>query len=531
MRGLALLMILSAALLLRFYRLDQPLDVYETRQYIGAISARAIYYAAAPNIPQEQREFALAMRDHVGLLEPQILPMLAAWSYRLAGGEILWLPRAVSALCWVLGGVVILAIARRQVSFAAGMGAAAFYLFSPFAIIGSRTFQPDPMMVLLTLLTLILVVHYDDKPVGTRLFAAMAALLGAMIVRPMASCFVFPVFLLLAVARHGAVKGSLHWHTVLFAFLPVIPPGVFYLQSAAQGGFITTHADFSFMPHLYWENYFWMGWLRNIGKVTGWIPFLAAVGTAIFLTKGKVRSVLLGLWLGYLGYGLLFNYHIYTHDYYSLPLIPVVALSLAPLFGMGLQVCRSVFGERRRILLAGVAIFGSGAVVLGGLRSYGMFSAPVRGFLKAAVGIDHHWLSYLGREDARNRQSVEDWEEIGRLVRHSRGVILLSKADGLAEMYHGRFMGKTWPTRSIIEQYRKLGRSLPNTTGDFERIAEELEAEYFVVTHVKDFADQTQFEWYVRAHYPLVAGSERFLVFSLSEDQVSLLAAPTNSSP
>ncbi len=36
------------------------------------------------------------------------------------------------------------------------------------------------------------------------------------------------------------------------------------------------------------------------------------------------------LWAGYALFGLYFNYHISTHDYYSLPLIPIAALSLAP---------------------------------------------------------------------------------------------------------------------------------------------------------------------------------------------------------
>src|SRR5258706_7370780 len=40
---------------------------------------------------------------------------------------------------------------------------------------------------------------------------------------------------------------------------------------------------------------------------------------------------MLGLWAGYFLFGIYFNYHISTHDYYSLPLIPIVLLSLAPL--------------------------------------------------------------------------------------------------------------------------------------------------------------------------------------------------------
>ena len=36
----------------------------------------------------------------------------------------------------------------------------------------------------------------------------------------------------------------------------------------------------------------------------------------------------------YLLYGMAFSYHITTHEYYSIPLIPAIALSLAPLAGL-----------------------------------------------------------------------------------------------------------------------------------------------------------------------------------------------------
>jgi hypothetical protein len=35
--------------------------------------------------------------------------------------------------------------------------------------------------------------------------------------------------------------------------------------------------------------------------------------------------------VGYLLYGMAFSYHITTHEYYSIPLIPAIALSLVPL--------------------------------------------------------------------------------------------------------------------------------------------------------------------------------------------------------
>jgi hypothetical protein len=42
------------------------------------------------------------------------------------------------------------------------------------------------------------------------------------------------------------------------------------------------------------------------------------------------RALLLGLWAGYVVFGLAFTVHISTHAYYSLPLVPIVALTIGP---------------------------------------------------------------------------------------------------------------------------------------------------------------------------------------------------------
>ncbi len=59
------------------------------------------------------------------------------------------------------------------------------------------------------------------------------------------------------------------------------------------------------------------------------LRLLALLG--LFFFDDKKRRFLFGLWVGYALFGLFFNFHISTHDYYSLPLIPILALSIAPL--------------------------------------------------------------------------------------------------------------------------------------------------------------------------------------------------------
>jgi hypothetical protein len=66
------------------------------------------------------------------------------------------------------------------------------------------------------------------------------------------------------------------------------------------------------------------------------VIFIALGLLGFFLTeKGLLRSLITGMWISYAAYSLFFNYHVATHDYYHLPLIAIVAVSLSPL-GSGL---------------------------------------------------------------------------------------------------------------------------------------------------------------------------------------------------
>jgi hypothetical protein len=71
---------------------------------------------------------------------------------------------------------------------------------------------------------------------------------------------------------------------------------------------------------------FWTGWITQIGKVTGIIPFI--IGIILFFTIKKKESkvIISGLFIGYIFYGLIFSYTTATHDYYHLVLFPFTAL-------------------------------------------------------------------------------------------------------------------------------------------------------------------------------------------------------------
>lgn len=94
---LALLLLLALGVRL-FGLTNPPFDYNPTRQLRSAMIARGMYYAGLETAPEWQRQMAVRQWRAQEVLEPTILEAMVAASYRLAGGEILWISRVFSSL-------------------------------------------------------------------------------------------------------------------------------------------------------------------------------------------------------------------------------------------------------------------------------------------------------------------------------------------------------------------------------------------------------------------------------------------------
>ena len=74
---------------------------------------------------------------------PPVLELVASFAYLVSGGEHLWIPRLLSALFWMVGGVFLCLLARRMVSPNAAVFSVAFYLLVPYGVFASRAVMPD----------------------------------------------------------------------------------------------------------------------------------------------------------------------------------------------------------------------------------------------------------------------------------------------------------------------------------------------------------------------------------------------------
>src|SRR5215208_5072944 len=151
-RALALVLVFGAALAIRLYDLtDLPLDFHPTRQLVSFIKARGLYYETQPDgVSTWELETAIRFAKLKADIEPVVFESFVAWTYGFTGEQV-WIARIYASLFWLIGGVFLFLLAREFVSFEGALVSTTYYLIFPYGILGSRSFQPDPLMILLVL--------------------------------------------------------------------------------------------------------------------------------------------------------------------------------------------------------------------------------------------------------------------------------------------------------------------------------------------------------------------------------------------
>jgi hypothetical protein len=401
-----------------------PLDFAPARQTYGALRARIIYLDTQRDVEPWRREVLEDVRTHVPQIEPPVLEHLAAFGYRLLGSEQVWVARLLSAGFWLTGAIFLYLLARRVSDAPGAIVAVGVYLFLPFAILASRSFQPDPLMVALTLAALVAVVRYHEHPSRGRLAVAIGMSASATLSKPPFAVFLLlGAFASLAIANRGLRRAVTSGDSLAFVVLSLVPTALYYLYGITRGGFLGGHVGSSVEPRLLTEPAFWRGWLRTLANVVAYpamglsgfitlaiIVFVAALATAgLRSTRSRNgRSLLVGLWVGYAMLGAVFTVHISTHGYYSLPLVPVIALSVAPLAGRVWS----------RVTSAPVIVRCSAALVALGI---------------AAVGA---WKVESNLESPDYRRQASTYERVGALVDHTDDAVHVDRSFDTPLLYY-----------------------------------------------------------------------------------------------
>jgi len=486
------------------------MDFQGVRQYHGALLARGLYEwlltGHMETVPPD------------GFIEPPILEVLASLSYLVLGGEHLWLSRLLSALFWVVGGVFLYRVAIRLVSPNAAVLSVAFYLFAPTILLASRAFMPDPMMIMLLVISIFSIVSYHEQPSTRRFVLAAVVSSLAVLVKPGICLFqVFGVFSSLAVYRQGLRKALFSSHLLLFTAFIVIPTGLYYFYGTFVAGFLQGQVQDKVMLKLLLRERFWQGWFHGAGNMMGYVALGGALLGCLSARAGLPRALLIGLWGGYVLYGMVFTFHIRTHDYYQLPLIPVVALS----FGLGWDwvagwLKRVSPGHHGRALVLTVSLL---ALVLGVLEH----RTQILGVVQQGRGeaFPGEYVGHTVVADYEGRAAT--YREIGLAVHHSSHTIFLAPDWGWPLLYHGQLDGESGPSPGE-KGTNKRGRSTPSAEARLKALRSELSPEYFIV--IKRFTNYGEEEnWesqdykdlrrFVVKRFPVVAENDDYVVFDL----------------
>jgi 4-amino-4-deoxy-L-arabinose transferase-like glycosyltransferase len=523
--ALALLAVAIAALALAVrwnHVRATPFDFAESRQLHYATLARGYYVLHLSAAPEWQRQVMRARLREAVPIELPLLPYVTAIIFRLVGGEHLWIPRLLSALFWILGGLFLYFIARRFTHAWAALFGVGIYLFLPFPLVASTSFQPDPLMVMLIVASILAIIRYYERPTRERLVGALSVSAAAVFIKPgIAAFFVLPIFAALAIARSGVRRAFASPRFYVVPVLSFLPAVGLYVYGAIGGPFLQGKIHESVNPHLLRESVFWHGWLDMIravlrppflgGRAALLLLVVAACGVLLARTRAQ-RAVLIALWSGYVLFGLTIDNYVSTHDYYSLPLVPIVALSLAVVAGALGDRFRGPL-RRRSVQVAAAAL--AVVAVGGGL---------------AAKGAN---LSLPPVNSAANRR-IPEYEYIGRLLNHTPRALLLGSA---GVWQYGWIAGRYWPGQSDLSWERVQDR-LPAMNAD-ERFRTTDERYWpavgamhprptaFVVTEPMELALQPDLD-VLLSDFRVIAAGPDFMVFDLTRTatQSGAIAAP-----
>jgi hypothetical protein len=478
--------VLVCGFVTRLYDLDDPpLDYASSRQLRSAIIARGLYYADLDQAPDWMRRTAERQLQGQETLEPEILESLTAGIYRLAGGEFLWIPRILSSLFWILGGLALYHLTSTLVSPDGAVISLLYYLFVPFGLVASRTFQPDPLMTALIVAAWLFFVRWNQhRSYGWALLAGIAAG-GAILVKSTAVFFLFFGLALLVIKDQGVVKAWKDPQLWLIGGLAVLPALLYYLNayfiSGAMQGLLKGRL---FVSSIWSQPGFLGDWLHTASTVLGHWSLLVLGLVGIFLLHSRSsRIFLLGGWLGYLVYGFGLSYYITTHSYYSLPAIPLLAVSLG-------SAAEWVFSRIKQKALVPI-IWAASAVAL-------------------VLGVAGGFYLYQAQD---YRHEPEYYQKVASNAEPGARVIAISQDYGFRLAYYG------WLTVQPWKENAEDAEELSGIDSSYSQwLAGELASyDYFIATRMNDLRRLKNLRTELYQHYPVVKEGGGYVVFDLGE--------------
>jgi 4-amino-4-deoxy-L-arabinose transferase-like glycosyltransferase len=463
---------------------DPPLDFHTSRQLRNSIVARDIYYQSLPDADPQKQELAASFANAVGHYEPPIIESLVAFTYRFIGHESYAVPRIWDTLFWLLAGLALLDLVRRAVSPWAALVALAYFFALPFSVQASRSFQPDPLMTASFVVGIYFLYRWSEESsdeeqswkwaVLAGLFLGFAVLVKIVIAFLIGACAMSMVLFTL---RQNFWRSRQVWVMAMLMIGPAFLYYVLFHSGRSSEYFVSWSLA---LLKLVASTAFYSKWLAFLGSLFGMTILFASLA-GVLIAMPRLRWLLISLWIGYLAYGLTLPFQMYTHSYYHIQLIPVIALGLAAAVNPLLEMASAQ-----------------------GLTGRAAFVA----LMIAVIGY-HAWVarSVLVAKDYRSEPKV--WENIAAAIPVDAKVMGLTQDYGYRLMYFGWRKVNLWPLDTGLSQLKNGSR---DTAARFDEITAG--NDYFLVTAFGQFNQQPDLKK-ILSQYPIVAQGDGYILYDI----------------
>jgi 4-amino-4-deoxy-L-arabinose transferase-like glycosyltransferase len=494
---LTLILLLSLGGLLRLIDItDEPLDFQPSRQLRNSLVARQIYYSVLPSATDEQKILSKSFADSVGKYEPPVIESIVAYSYLITGGENIAVARIWLTIFWLIAGIALFDLMKRVVSPWSALIALSFYFVLPFSVQASRSFQPDPLMTSFFVIGIYFLYRWSEEisltptplPTGegqgvrvTWKFAILAAIfLGlATFVKIVIAFFVGAAAIALVLFTLGKnfYKSKQVWIMAVIMVLPALLYYVFLNQGRSTEYFFSWTVA---LINLITSTDFYTKWLAFLGILFGQtILFLSIAGALI--APLRMRWLLISLWIGYLLYGLTLPFQMYTHSYYHIQLIPIIALGLAIILNPLIEFVTNQNTITR-------ASFITLIVAIIGFQSYVSRSVLVA-------------------ESFRHEPAY--WSSVGEAIPSNAKVIALTQDYGYRLMMYGWRKVNLWPLATELSATRNPDK---DNAAKFDDITAGMD--YFLVTAFGQLEKQPDLKKILDS-YPIAIEGDGYVLYQL----------------
>lgn len=329
--NLIIILVITSGLLFRLINIGQPLlEFFPERQTQTAEITRNIYANGWPDFWTPKIRYATSTPRPL-VLELPLYNAVVSFFYGTFSPNFIF-GRFVSLISFLVAAIMFVLLLRKTLGEKYIVAPLLFFVFSPVHVLTSRSFQPDEMALMLLLASF----YYNSF-----IFLTLSGLIKTP----------YYLFGLIIVFRS---KKAVLKRLILFLFfsVPILAWGIrasLIMKGETYGGNYSSSNWFD--PKAFFD----LNWYFSLIQIIH-INTLTTLGL-LFLIIGLFKYWFdrqFAFWRLYLIIGvfyiLLFNRHIVSHEYYSLVLVPPLAVYV----GLGLKDVLSII-TTKNILIERIA--------------------------------------------------------------------------------------------------------------------------------------------------------------------------------